>query len=43
MLDLKSQDKLELEVKKRRSEGLDEDGEYEAVVRTKMLGVYKVP
>ena len=38
MLDLKAQDKLQLEAKKRKAEGLDDDGEYEAVVRLKLLG-----
>ena len=38
MVDLKAQDKLQLEAKKRKVDGLDDDGEYEAIVRNKLLG-----
>ena len=36
--DLSMQDKLELQAKKRKGDGTDDDGEYEAQVRRKMLG-----
>ena len=36
--DLKVQDKLEMDLKKKRIEDRDEDGEYEALVRRKFLG-----
>ena len=36
--DFVSQDKLELDLKKKKNSGKDETGEYEAIVREKLFG-----